>query len=137
MDTAKPSLIQTGKATFSDSERILKGHEFRYMKESGSSTVGKMIVLSHAKAPDGKRRLGIIVTKKFHKRAVKRNRAYRIVREAYRHIKGALPEDTWFVIIARKYLLEKSAIEVQRELIYLLNREKLVEISTYSEKPAK
>jgi ribonuclease P protein component len=137
MNKAKPSLLKLGKATFSDSERILKGHEFRYMKKSGSSTVGKMIVLSHAKAPDGQRRLGIIVTKKFHKRAVKRNRAYRIVREAYRHIKEALPEGTWFVIIARKYLLEKSAMEVQKELIELLNREKLVEISTDSEKTAK
>ena len=136
MNTAKPSLLQIGKATFSDSERILKGHEFRYMKESGSSTVGKMMVLSHAKAPDGKRRLGIIVTRKFHKRAVKRNRAFRIVREAYRHIKEALPEGIWLVIIARKYLLDKNAIEVQEELIELLNREKLVEISKNSERSA-
>lgn len=136
MDKAKPSLIQLGKATFSDSERILKGHEFRYMKNTGTSAVGKMIVLSHAKAPDGKRRLGIIVTRKFHKRAVRRNRAFRIVREAYRNIKEALPEGVWLVIIARKYLLDKSSIEVQRELIELLNREKLVEISENSERTA-
>ena len=129
----KPSLQQWGDTTFPKTERILKGHEFRYMKKSGTSTAGKMIILSHAPAPDEKRRIGIIVTKKFHKRAVKRNRAYRIIREAYRHIKDGLPENIWIVIIARKYLLEKSAIEVQNELIQLLNRENLVEVSNQSE----
>ena len=135
-DIAKPSLQQFGKATFSDSERLLKGHEFRYMKKEGNSSVGSMMVFSHAPAPDGKRRLGIIVTKKFHKRAVKRNRAYRIIREAYRNIKIALPENIWMVIIARKYLLDKSAIEVQNELIQLLDREKILEISRQNETSA-
>jgi len=99
------------------------------MRKEGSATVGNLIVLSHAPAPDGNRRLGIIVTKKFHKRAVKRNRAYRIIREAYRNIKVGLPEKTWMVIIARKHLLDKSSIDVQHELIQLFNRENLLEVS--------
>jgi ribonuclease P protein component len=127
------SLQQWGEATFSDSDRILKGHEFRHMKKEGRTTVGRLLVLSHAPAPDDRRRLGIIVTKKFHKRAVKRNRAYRIVREAYRHLKAGLPEKTWMVIIARKHLLDKNAKDVQDELIELLNREKLLETSRQSE----
>lgn len=129
---AKQTLISLGDVTFSRSERLLKGHEFRYMKSTGSSTVGKMLVLSHAEAPDGKRRLGIIVSKKYHKRAVKRNRAYRLIREAYRHIKDGLPENIWIVIIARKYLLEKDAVVVQKELLHLLDREKLLEVSKES-----
>lgn len=127
MGKASNSLIQTGDADFPKSERVLKGHEFRYLKENGKSTVGKMMVLSHAPAPDGKRRLGIIVTKKFNKRAVKRNRAYRIIREAYRLIKESVKEDTWLVIIARKHLQGKSASDVQAEMLRLLENEKLVE----------
>lgn len=124
---ASNSLIKTGDADFPKSERILKGHEFRYLKENGKSTVGKLMVMSHAPAPDGKRRLGIIVTKKFNKRAVKRNRAYRVIREAYRLIKESVKECTWLVIIARKNLEDKSAAEVQQELLELLQGEKLVE----------
>lgn len=124
---ASNSLIKTGDAGFPKSERILKGHEFRYLKENGKSTVGKLMVMSHAPAPDGKRRLGIIVTKKFNKRAVNRNRAYRVIREAYRLIKESVKECTWLVIIARKNLEEKSAAEVQQELLELLQGEKLVE----------
>ena len=127
MGKASNSLIKTGDAGFPKSERILKGHEFRYLKENGKSTVGKMMVLSHAPAPDGKRRLGIIVTKKFNKRAVTRNRAYRIIREAYRLIKESVEEGTWLVIIARKHLHGKSASDVQTELLELLKSEKLVE----------
>ncbi|MCM8528260.1 MAG: ribonuclease P protein component [Lentisphaeraceae bacterium] len=127
MGKASNTLIQTGDADFPKSERVLKGHEFRYLKENGKPTVGKMMVLSHAKAPDGKRRLGIIVTRKFNKRAVKRNRAYRIIREAYRLIKESVKEDTWLVIIARKHLHGKTAADVQTELLYLLENEKLVE----------
>lgn len=124
---ASNSLIQTGDAGFPKSERILKGHEFRFLKENGKSTVGKLMVLSHAPAPDGKRRLGIIVTKKFNKRAVERKRAYRIIREAYRLIKNSVTENNWLIIIARKHLHGKSASDVQKELLEMLESEKLVE----------
>ena len=127
MGKASNILIQTGDASFPKSERVLKGHEFRYLKENGKPIVGKMMVLSHAPAPDGKRRLGIIVTKKFNKRAVKRNRAYRVIREAYRLIKDSVKEDICLVIIARKHLHGKSASEVQTELLHLLENESLVE----------
>ena len=85
------------------------------------------MVLSHAPAPDGKRRLGIIVTKKFNKRSVERNRAYRIIREAYRMIKENIQENTWLIIIARKHLHGKSASEVQVELLEMLKNENLIE----------
>lgn len=124
---ASNSLKQVGDASFPKSERLLKGHEYRYLKLNGKSSSGKMIVLSHAPAPDGKRRLGIIVTKKFNKRAVERNRAYRIIREAYRLIKERIQENTWLIIIARKHLHGKSASEVQLELLEMLKNENLIE----------
>ena len=122
------TLLQWGKAEFPDSERLLKGHEFRYMRKNGRSLIGKMMVLSYAKAQDGNRRIGIIVSKKYDKRAVQRKRASRIIREAYRLIKSRVKEDIWIVIIARNYLHNRKAFEVQQELLDLLVQENLVEI---------
>jgi ribonuclease P protein component len=123
------TLLQWGDAKFSDSERLLKGHEFRHMRNNGRSVIGKYMVLSFAKAPDDKRRIGVIVSKKFDKKAVQRNRAYRVIREAYRLIKSRVKQDVWIVVIARKHLHSRNTFEVQQELLSLLNRENLVEVS--------
>jgi ribonuclease P protein component len=121
------TLIQWGDAGFSSSDRLLKGHEFRHMRNNGRSVIGKYLVLSYAKAPDEKRRIGIIVSKKYDKKAVQRNRAYRVIREAYRLIKSQVKEDVWLVIIARSYLHKRKTLEVQQEMLRLLKQENLVD----------
>ena len=108
--------------SFPKSARLVKGHEFRFMRENSKSVMGKFIILCYAPAPDDKRRLGIIVSRKFHKHAVKRNRAKRIIREAYRHLQDTLPTNYWFIIISRAKLADKSSIDVQQELIKLINK---------------
>ena len=135
LESNKASLQQWGDGHFSDSSRLLKGHEFRYMKENGKTVFGKTFILSYAPAPDGNRRIGIVVSKKFHKRAVKRNRAHRIVRESYRLIQEGIAKNIWFVVIARKYLHGKSSIDVQQEMIELLKRENLLEIPKKTQEP--
>ena len=129
----KIALEQWGSAGFSADDRLLKGHEFRYMKENGRSVVGRFIVLSHAPAPDDKRRLGVIVTKRYNKRAVRRNRAFRLVRESYRLIKDGISDKKWIIVIARKALHNRQAGEVQQELIRLLKQEGLLEKSIQSD----
>ena len=121
------ALRQWGKAKFQDSERLLKGHEFRYMRNNSTSATGKMTVLNYAKAPDGKRRLGIIVSKRYDRKAVQRKRATRIIREAYRLIKSKIKSDVWIVIIARNFLHDRKAFEVQEEILNLLKQENLLE----------
>jgi len=119
-------LEQWGDGHFSAADRLLKGHEFRYMRENGKSVVGRFMVLSHATSADGARRLGVIVTKKYDKRAVGRNRAYRLFRESYRLIKDGIKEDIWVIVIARKAMHKRHAAEIQSELIYLLRKEGLL-----------
>ena len=109
---------------FPKSARLLKGHEFRHMRENAKSIRGKSIVLCYCPAPDESKRLGIIVSKRFHKHAVKRNRAKRIIREAYRHLQDILPNH-WFVIISRAQLADKSAVDVQEDLLRLIKKAKL------------
>lgn len=120
-------LQQSGDGGFSADDRLLKGHEFRYMRENGRSTVGRFMVLSHAPAADAKRRVGIIVTKKYDKRAVRRNRAFRLFRESYRLIKNDIDSESWIILIARKSMHGRSAVEVQQEMISLLKRESLLD----------
>ena len=119
-------LEQWGDAHFSSADRLLKGHEFRYMRENGKSVVGRFMVLSHAASQDGKRRLGAIVTKKYDKRAVRRNRAFRLFRESYRLIKDGIRDDVWLIVIARKAMHKRNAAEIQSELISLLRKEGLL-----------
>ena len=119
------TLIQVGSGSFPKDERLLKGHEFRYMRENGESFVGKYVVMSYAKAEDGKRKVGIVVSKRFNKRAVVRNRAKRIIRESYRMIK-TLHEGYWFVFIARHRLQKVDAIELQQEIIRLMQQAKVI-----------
>ena len=124
---ARKTLRQWGEAKFPDSERLLKGHEFRYMRNNSTSVAGKMMILNYAKAPDGKRRIGIIVSKRYDRKAVQRKRACRIIREAYRLIKSRVKDDIWIVIVARNYLHRRKAFEVQEEILNLLKQENLVE----------
>ena len=118
--------IHSSDLSFPKSHRLVKGHEFRYMRENSQSIPGKYIILCYAPAPDDQRKLGIVVSKKFHKHAVKRNRAKRIIREAYRHLQDKLPNN-WFVIISRARLAGKSSIEVQEELLSLIEKANLCE----------
>jgi ribonuclease P protein component len=121
----KSLLTLSSDLGFSKSHRLVKGHEFRYMRENAESIRGKSIILCYAPAPDSQRRLGIVVSKRFHKHAVKRNRAKRIIREAYRHLQDKLPNN-WFVIISRAHLSGKSSIDVQEELLKLIEKSNLV-----------
>lgn len=124
-DKPEKGLVTLSKnLNFPKSARLLKGHEFRHMRENAKSIRGKSIVLCYCPAPDEKKRLGIIVSKRFHKRAVKRNRAKRIIREAYRHLQDMLPNH-WFVIISRAQLADKNSTEVQEDLLRLIQKAKL------------
>ena len=120
--------------SFPQSMRLKKGHEFRQLREEGSSINGKLIVLSHIEAPDDSLRIGIIVSKKFDKKAVERNRAKRIIREAFRLIQHRIEKPVWIVFIARKFLHGRKMQQVQEEILMLLRDAKLLKDENGSEK---
>lgn len=77
-----------------------------------------------APALHGSVRFGIVTTKRFGK-AVQRNRARRLIREAMRRLCPRLQAGWDIVIIARPRLLEASAHNVQESLEALLGRAEL------------
>lgn len=70
-------------------------------------------------------KVGFIVSKRTHKRAVKRNFAKRRMREALRLTRAKIDQNVWMVIIAKPAILKASAFQVQKELIYLTRKGKI------------
>jgi ribonuclease P protein component len=112
-------LLQTGEASFGRDKRLISGAEFSTMRESGSSHPGKLMLLSTLPAPDGRCRLGVVVGRKYDNDAVERNRAKRLLREAFRLVSSSLPP-LWIVLVARRSLHGRKAPRVQAELLQLL-----------------
>lgn len=80
------------KTTFPKSERLLNAADYRFVFDNASIRAShpSLLILSR---PNQKTqaRLGVIVAKKNIKKAVRRNRIKRIVRESFRHQRNYLP----------------------------------------------
>lgn len=81
-------------------ETLKRNHEFRTLYYRGKSQVHPLLVTYARKNRLGYNRIGITTTKKIGK-ATERNRARRIIREAYRMLEPDLPVGWDFVFVAR------------------------------------
>lgn len=116
-----------GSSTFPKSERLQRGHQFRHAYEHGRKIVGRFFVLyyvvddqlgqSPAGMPAG-RALGVVTSRKVGN-AVARNRARRLLREAYRLNKQKFRTNLQIVMIARTAINGKRLQEVEAEFLRL------------------
>jgi ribonuclease P protein component len=87
--------------TFPKSKRLRKRREFLPIQEAGSRiALPSCILLLAARCDGGPARLGITVTRKFGD-AVRRNRAKRLIREAFRRSPELFPAGTDVVVIPK------------------------------------
>lgn len=94
----------------------LKGnHDFKRLYSRARSYVTKSLVLYVMKNRRNHNRLGITVSKKLGC-AVKRNRAKRVIREAYRLNESNVRTGFDFVVVARGRILNMKTADVQRDL---------------------
>jgi ribonuclease P protein component len=117
-----------GSNTLPKSERLKRGSQFRHAYEHGRKFVGKLFVLYVVDDPPEKpvaarqasRAVGVVTSRKIGN-AVTRNRARRLLREAYRLNKQKLNENLQMVMIARSAIGGKRLQDVEAELLRLFH----------------
>ena len=102
----------------------LPGAKYKRIFDRGRSVKGRLLVAWRLSSPDADREAGVVVSKKTFHDAVDRNRAKRLMREAFRLLvkEGVMPERTEWVFIARREILTRSCAEVMKEMQWALSK---------------
>lgn len=106
--------------TFSKSERLLKKREFVNVYENGMKEIG-VFLIAYILKNTPERKLGISVSSKLGG-AIIRNRAKRLIREAYRLTKHQLTQNIHLVISARSGIIGLKYNEVEKELLEIYRK---------------
>ena len=108
-----------GSSTLPKSERLQHGYQFRRAYEHGRKIVGKLFVLYVVDdSTEQPRAVGVVTSRRIGG-AVTRNRARRLLREAYRLNKRKLKTNLLIVMIARSAINGKRLQDVEAELLRL------------------
>ena len=102
----------------------LPGARYKRIFDRGRSIKGRLLVAWHLESPDADRMAGVVVSKKSFHDAVDRNRAKRLMREAFRLLvkEGAMPAQTEWVFIARSAIRARKCAEVMDEMRWCVRR---------------
>ncbi len=88
-------------ASFPKSRRILKRPDFQRIMKTGLLRRGDRLVCYIVEKPGEDTRIGFLVSRKFGN-AVARNRIKRLLREAFRNLKGEIPEGMEIIALPTK-----------------------------------
>lgn len=104
----------THKATLRPHERLKHPDDFRRAFERRRSASNPLLVVHGVENSGGPARLGISVAKKRFRKANARNRLKRLIREAFRLSKDALPTGVDLVVIPRnpRLTLEEAKVSL-------------------------
>lgn len=106
---------------FPKSDRILKRDVFRRIYEEGRKVHCRYFTAFLLVNQDDRTRIGITTTRKMGN-SVERNRARRLVREAFRRNKWIVPNGLDIVINAKRSLVEAAYSDFEVEFVSFLQR---------------
>jgi ribonuclease P protein component len=106
---------------FPKTDRILKRDVFRRVYEEGRKTQFRYFTAFVLSKQTDRTRIGITATRKMGN-SVERNRARRLVREAFRRNKWLVPQGVDIVINAKRSLVEAAYRDFESEFKTFLQR---------------
>jgi ribonuclease P protein component len=106
---------------FPKSDRILKRDVFRRVYEEGRKIHCRYFTAFVLVSQEDRARIGITTTRKMGN-SVERNRARRLVREAFRRNKWIVPNGLDIVINAKRSLVEAAYSDFEVEFVSFLQR---------------
>lgn len=96
-------------------ETIVSNRDFLYLYKRGKSVVTRPVVVYYRKNGRACNRIGITASKKIGN-AVRRNRARRVIRAAYRQLEDKLPAGYDFIFVARSAATAVKSYSVKKAL---------------------
>ena len=107
------------RLTLKKSDKLRQRCQFEEARRDGKKEVGSFLLLVHLPAP--RVECGVICSKKYSLLSVERNRARRLLWEAFRLLKPQI-KPARLVLIARMRLKRSNGNQVREELAKLLRR---------------
>jgi len=107
---------------FDRTMRIKQGRDFSRVKQEGQRLVYGCLIANWRTLPaDSKSRLGVITSGKLGN-AIVRNRARRLLREAFRLHQYELSQPLDLVLVARASITEKGLIAVEKDFLTTMRK---------------
>jgi ribonuclease P protein component len=113
----------SGSRTLPRARRIKQGRDFTRAKLEGKRAANGCLIANWLVLPEttAASRVGVITSRKVGD-AVKRSRARRLLREAFRVHQADLARPVDLVLVARSSIVGKTFAEVEKDLLGALNR---------------
>lgn len=103
--------------------KMCLGFEFERLRTQGVKEVGRYLLMVWYQPETPELKIGVICSRKFHKHAIKRNRARRMIWESMRLLQVEhLGLQKHLLFIPRKAILLAKQPEIQKEISALLFR---------------
>jgi ribonuclease P protein component len=108
------------RPAFGREARLRTRQQLDWVRRHGVKRVGRRCVIVVAlDPPDGGLRTAFLISRRFSRKAVVRNRARRLFREVFRRLAPALPS-MWLLFIPRAHLIGAGLSDLERDVTRLL-----------------